>query len=41
MKSNPKALFDMYMELLSNGTGLNEDQVIKFEYLKKLFIKVE
>ena len=39
MKNEPKKLFDIYMELLLSGVGLTEDQLVKFEYLKKMFIK--
>lgn len=39
MKNNPKELFNYYMSLLTNGIGLSDEQIIKFEYLKKLLIK--
>lgn len=39
MKNNPKELLNYYMNLLTNGIVLNEEQIIKFEYLKKLLIK--
>lgn len=39
MKDSPKALFDYYMELVSTGHTLNEDQILKMEYLKKVLIK--
>lgn len=39
MKNEPKQLFDIYMNMLMNGEVLSDEQVVKFEYLKKLFIK--
>lgn len=39
MKSNPKALYDGYIEQMMQGIPLTEDQQIKFEYLKRLLIK--
>jgi hypothetical protein len=39
MKNNPTQLFNEYLDLLSQGIELNDDQIPKFEYLKKLLIK--
>lgn len=41
MKTNPIELFKIYLELLENGIQLDESQLVKFKYLKKLFIKEE
>ena len=41
LKQNPRMLFDQYMSQITNGTPLTPDQLIKFEYLKTLFIKEE
>jgi hypothetical protein len=38
MKVDPRALFNHYMQMLADGVALDESQLPKFEYLKKLFI---
>jgi hypothetical protein len=38
MKRDPQALFTYYIELMQAGTPLDDSQVIKFEYLKKVLI---
>jgi len=39
MIENPKGLFDAYLEAMGMGIALNDGQRVKFEYLKKLFVK--
>ena len=39
MKNNPQGLFDYYIDLMQNGTPLNDEQIIKMEYLKKILLK--
>ena len=41
MKTNPKVLFDLYLQMLSDGIALDDSQKSKFEYLKKLFVVEE
>jgi len=41
MKDTPRALFDYYIEQITNGIPLTIEQLIKFEYLKTLFITKE
>lgn len=38
MKTNPKQLYDEYIEQLQNGIPLTDEQLVKFEYLKKLLL---
>ena len=38
MKTNPKRLYDGYIEQMQNGIPLDDEQRIKFEYLKKLLL---
>jgi hypothetical protein len=38
MKEQPQALFDYYLSLMQAGTPLDDSQLIKFEYLKKVLI---
>lgn len=38
MKENPKQLYDGYIEQMQNGIPLTDEQLIKFEYLKKLLL---
>jgi hypothetical protein len=38
MKSNPQALFDYYMELVQNGQPLDDAQIVKFEYVKRVLL---
>jgi hypothetical protein len=38
MKSNPKQLYNNYIEQMQNGIPLSDDQLVKFEYLKKLLL---
>ena len=38
MKTNPKNLYDAYVEQMQNGIPLTVDQLVKFEYLKKLLL---
>jgi hypothetical protein len=35
MLQDPQALWDLYFEQVASGTPLSEDQLVKFEYLKK------
>ena len=39
MKSNPSNLFEYYMSVLLSDQVLDDDQKIKFEYLKKILVK--
>lgn len=38
MKVNPRALYDIYIEQMMEGLVLTTEQVIKFEYLKKILL---
>lgn len=38
MKENPKQLYDGYVEQMQNGIPLTDEQLVKFEYLKKLLL---
>jgi hypothetical protein len=39
MKHNPQGLFDYYLQIMQAGTPLNDGQVVKMEYLKKILLK--
>ncbi len=41
MINSPRALFDFYLSRLMAGQVLTFDQLIKFEYLKTLYIVSE
>ena len=38
MKENPKQLYDGHIEQMQNGIPLTDEQLVKFEYLKKLLL---
>lgn len=41
MKKEPRKLYDYYIDLLLQGIALDDGQVVKMEYLKRLLLKEE
>ncbi len=37
MLQDPQSLWELYFEQVASGITLSEDQLVKFEYLKKHF----
>jgi hypothetical protein len=38
MKKDPKALYDYYIQSLLDGQVLSEEQLIRYEYCKKIIL---
>ena len=39
MKSNPRQLFDMYIEQVQQGIPLDDAQIVKMEYVKSVLFR--